>query len=394
MKNIRTILEESTNGVCYNSYKYCADEELRVPTLSYEESQTFSIFKDRYGEIDTSLKKTKDVSKLALTLSEQEPLFRYFLDGSRRAYKVDDIEINKRIFPIMAGQIGVACCERLSPRNFKCKALDNDLVMSLPSEANPEIRNANLFFNNLKDKINSVERVKRTGLNFSKILSYSSKQTNSTEDSKYEHLGIATIQDEMINSEKKIISDLTTKNHLNECCYLIKDGSLQYRPQKTSDIKELAKIKNNYRWVIGVSKLFNPEFSKDKSGKSNAAALANLQLYHRTPAFMFQHDREKWSFLGDYTYSVWYVRIREKSRTESPFAGIVKVEKILITEEEIQRGIDSELVDILTANIINERNPVCYGKDSRWANHLYPVYLTERFLKSKYLSDIHFLNLF
>ena len=198
----------------------------------------------------------------------------------------------------------------------------------------------------------------------------------------------------MINSEKRIISELTTHNHLNECCYLIKDGSLQYKPQKTSDIKELSKIKNNYRWVIGVSKLFNPEFSKDKSGKSNAAALANLPLYHRTPAFMFQHDREKWSFLGDYTYSVWYVRIREKSRTESPFAGIVKIEKILITEDEIQYGLDSDLVDILTANIINERNPVCYGRDSRWANHLYPVYLTERFLKSKYLSDIHFLNLF
>lgn len=394
MKNIRSILEESTNGVCYNSYKYCADEELRVPTLNYEESQTFTIYKDKYGETDTSLKKSKNTSKLASRISDQEPLFRYFLDGSRRAYKVDDIEINKRIFPIMAGQIGVACCERINPRNFKCRALDNDLVMSLPSEANPEIRNSNLFFSNLTEKINNVERVKRTGLKFSKILSYSSKQTNKTEDLKYEHLGIATIQDEMINSEKRIISELTTQNHLNECCYLIKDGSLQYKPQKTSDIKELSKIKNNYRWVIGVSKLFNPEFSKDKSGKSNAAALANLPLYHRTPAFMFQHDREKWSFLGDYTYSVWYVRIREKSRTESPFAGIVKVEKILITEDEIQYGLDSDLVDILTANIINERNPVCYGRDSRWANHLYPVYLTERFLKSKYLSDIHFLNLF
>ena len=48
----------------------------------------------------------------------------------------------------------------------------------------------------------------------------------------------------------------------------------------------------------------------------------------------------------------------------------------------------------LTANIINERNPVCYGADSRWANHLYPVYVTECYAKSKYLSNTMFLNLF
>ena len=61
---------------------------------------------------------------------------------------------------------------------------------------------------------------------------------------------------------------------------------------KTGEYKELSKIKNNYRCVIGVSKLFNPEFSKDRSGKSNAALLAKLPLYHRTPAYMFQHERE------------------------------------------------------------------------------------------------------
>ena len=73
---------------------------------------------------------------------------------------------------------------------------------------------------------------------------------------------------------------------------------------------------------------------------------------------------------------------------------LVKIEKILITEDEIENGLNSEEIDLITANIINERNPVCYGKDARWANHLYPVYLTENFIKSKYLSDINFLNLF
>lgn len=60
MKYIRKILEEATNGICYDSYRYCADEELKVPTINYEETQTFTLLKDSYGETDTSLKHTKD----------------------------------------------------------------------------------------------------------------------------------------------------------------------------------------------------------------------------------------------------------------------------------------------------------------------------------------------
>ena len=81
-------------------------------------------------------------------------------------------------------------------------------------------------------------------------------------------------------------------------------------------------------------------------------------------------------------------------KTRTAFDGIVKVEKMLITHEENEYGMDSELVDLLSASIINERNPVCYGSDLRWANHLYPIYLTESFVKSKYLSADSFLHLF
>lgn len=397
MGNILTLLEDATNGTCYKSYRYCADEEIRVPTINYEETQSLSPVKDRFGETDTSLKAAKNLQGLANKLISDKPLVKFFLDGSRRTYKVDDLELNRRIFPIMAGQIGVACCERQSERHFKCRELESNLVIALPSEANPENRNGDLFFNNLKDKINNGERVKKAGVKFSKLLSYPSRKLDQGpdgENKKYEHLGIAMIQDEMVDSEKKIVSTLTSKNLLSENSFLLKDGSLQYKPMKSGEFKELTKIKNNYRWVIGVSKLFNPELFKDRSGKSNAAAIANLPLYHRTPAFMFQHDIEKQAYYGDYKFSIWYVRIRDQKRTESPFAGVVKVEKILITESENEQGLDTEVVDILTASVINERNPVCYGKDSRWANHLYPVYLTEQFLKSKYLSDLHFLNLF
>lgn len=69
------------------------------------------------------------------------------------------------------------------------------------------------------------------------------------------------------------------------------------------------------------------------------------------------------------------------------------MEKILM-DNEIQNGIDSDDVDLISANIINERNPTCYGTDRRWANHLYPVFLTESYVKSKYISAEMFLHLF
>ena len=56
--------------------------------------------------------------------------------------------------------------------------------------------------------------------------------------------------------------------------------------------------------------------------------------------------------------------------------------------------LDSDLVDMISANLIREAHPVCYGADSRWANHLYPVYLTETFCKSRYIDSSIILNLF
>jgi hypothetical protein len=116
--------------------------------------------------------------------------------------------------------------------------------------------------------------------------------------------------------------------------------------------------------------------------------IANLKQFERTPAAMYKTDRV------DGKFAVWYVRLRDPRKHRGPFDGIVKVEKILVTDKEAEYGLDSSEVDNISAWLVNERNPVCYGKDDRWANHLYPVYLTETYIKSKYRSTAHFINLF
>jgi hypothetical protein len=384
---ILKLLEEQTGGTCYKSFKYCVDE-FEGPSVKYDEPTVYTLQRDKYGETDTSLKTLKDITKTANQIADNPPLFRYFLDGSRRIYKVDDIELGRKIFPIIGGQIGVACCERENPSKFKKALLEHNLVMALPIDADKDGRNSKEFFNSMIQKINDIQRLQNYNLRFSKILPYSVKDLAQGE--KIENLGIIKIQDEMIECEKKIVSGLVKQNRLNQDNYLLKDGSLQYSAVRSGDFRELSKLKSNYRCVVGLSKNFNPELSKDKAGKSNASNIANLHLFYRTPAFKYQTDIVS----SEVHFSIWYLRIRERKYTESPFSGVVKIEKVLVTDNEIKDGLDSDEIDLISANIINERTPVAYGSDTRWANHLYPIYLTEKYIKSQYISDLHFLNLF
>jgi hypothetical protein len=386
MPKILDFIARETTGECYKSFKYCYDG-VAVPSIAYDDRLNEKIFLKEYGE-DNHSPNMRDISKKARILIDQPPLFRFFLDGSRRTYKVDDIQYdNKKVYPIIAGQIGVACCERVNRATFKNSALERYMVLSLPEIANADGQNVDLFFNSLADKINSLPKVQKHNIKIDKILPYSTKiDANETLENK----GIAKIQDEMVNCEKKIVAQLTAKNLLTPDSYLVKDGTLQYKPMKTGDFKEITKIRNNYRCVIGVSKSFNPELMKDKTGRSNAGIIAHLNLFERTPAFMYAPGEQ----FGDVRFAVWYVRIHEAKYTETPFSGILKIEKMLMTGSESENGLATEEVDLITANIINERNPVCYGVDNRWGNHLYPIYLTEKYCKSKYISDLHFLNLF
>ncbi|MBC8433727.1 hypothetical protein [Desulfobacula sp.] len=386
MPKIIDYIADKTGGVNYGTYKY-SFEGVEVPSIVYDDNQEIAISRKQIGETDRGLKEPKSLVDKANTIKKQdEPLFKYFLDGSRRTYKVDDIAYNDRIYPIVAGQIGVGCCARKSPPHFEKVSLLKQNVLVLPDCADKDGRE-DYFYNNLRKKINDIDIVKKRGIKIDKILSYPDKALN--EGEKYEHKGIAKIQDEMIEKEKELVIQLVEQGKLNFNDYLLKDGSLEYKDVKKYSDRELSKIKSNYRCVVGVSKIFNPELCKDKNKKNIAKRIAELPLYHRTPAFRYTNERAT-----NVEFSIWYLRIRHIQKTIGPFDGILKVEKILVSEDEQKNGLASGEIDLISANLINERCPTCYGHDSRWANHLYPVYLTERFIKSNYLSEPLFLNLF
>ena len=374
-------MSERTSGKSYRSQKYSLD--------SIERSSI------DYGNNNIVWKKNAETihytnyinlwEKHTRILMHKDQIFSYFLDGSRHAYKIDDIAYydgtRSPVYPIIAGQVGVGCCVRIN-KTIKPLKFQRELIISMPDISNAGGKPG--FFACLLNEINEIQEIKHNDLKFSDILPYKT----SKDEKQYSDRGVACIQNRMSENERRLVAELVRHGRLNQDNYLIKDGSLEYNPSKkdSNDQKSYQTFKNNYAWVLGVSKNFNPEICIDNHGKANPGFIADLPLFHRTPVSCYENP-----LLGDIQFAIWYIRIRDHKRTLSQFDGIIKVEKILSDSYDV---IDSELVDLLSANLINERNPVCYGSDSRWANHLYPIYLTESYVKSKYLSSECFMHLF
>lgn len=386
MTSILDIIASETHGSSFKTFKFGFDG-IELPRFDYDDHQYKFTWK-KYGETERH-KQTIPLGKLAEQIVHDTPLFHYFLDGSRKTYKVDDISYKNQIYPVIAGQVGVGCCTRVNKdmKPLRILPYERHLVISLPKVAKAsEWDEDELSFEHLRKVINATPEMHSKNVEFSKILAYS---TNVEPGEKIENKGIATIQNYMSQREIHLVAEMVKHGFLLPQRFLLKDGSLEYQVHGITKASELARFKDNYQFVVGASKSFNPAYCIDKDGKNNSSLIAKLPLYSRTPVQMYDS-----SIIGDVTFAVWFVRIRERKYTNNAFDGVLKLEKILVTENQVEKGLDSEEVDIITANIINERNPVCYGSDHRWANHLYPIYVTEKYIKSKYLGESMFLNLF
>lgn len=378
MGDVIARLEQATGRKCFDTFRRCLDHE-RASLVEYDDLERE--FMSDQGET-SRYGAPRDVSAIAKVWQQREPAFRLFLDGSRRTYKIADIPIGSQVFPIIAGQVGVGVCKRENRRLSACD-LTRHTVLAFPDKLDTEGKNEKqhrAFLSNLTAKLNADQ----PHVSLDALLLYPTPPKENFEDK-----GVARIQEYMIEQEKVMVQSLVQRSLINDRSWLIKDGSLEYnRISDKDDRFTFSRIRSNYKRVVGVSKSFNPELAKLKNNRSAAGMIANLRQFERTPAAMYKTDRV------DGKFAVWYVRLRDPRKHRGPFDGIVKVEKILVTDKEAEYGLDSSEVDNISAWLVNERNPVCYGKDDRWANHLYPVYLTETYIKSKYRGTAHFINLF
>lgn len=121
----------------------------------------------------------------------------------------------------------------------------------------PDIANADDksgFFPATAQKLNTCPTLQSLHIKFSTILPY---RTARDQEKKFEDKGTACIQDRMIECEKEMVAELVREGKLNQDNYLIKDGSLEYRPTKQdrADKQKYRRFLNNYNWVLGVREL-------------------------------------------------------------------------------------------------------------------------------------------
>jgi hypothetical protein len=134
MKKITEYIAGKTSGTSFKTNTYSLDGNPRS-IIDYEEA-----YNNTPSQCGETIRHTKpvDISKTARDLENQEtPLFKYFLDGSRRTYRVSDIIYERNIFPVIAGQIGVGCCRREN-RQLKKETLEINNVIVLPGTADKD----------------------------------------------------------------------------------------------------------------------------------------------------------------------------------------------------------------------------------------------------------------
>lgn len=318
--------------------------------------------------------------------SNDSPM-KYFMDGSRHVYKVGDILINGVVYPVVVGQIIIASCRRDNRKIFHYD-INRQIVMSLPDAFSYDWRLGINFFKKKCEEVNLElkERHETKGgflLQFDAFIPYDTSGDKELGRNKYLSRAISKVQNHMTDCERDKVKDICLEHVLNEDnAWLIKDGSLEYKrdmTNRTDDTLNKALHDNNMRYVLGVSKGFNPELLieiEPKIGK----IIAELPNRARTNAYVYNHEGHK--------YCVWYLRLRDTINKSNQFSDIIKVEFILLGDEIPSTA----KINQISAHLINEAYPVCYGKDSRWANHIYPIYLTESYAKSKYINDSLIIN--
>ena len=113
MTKIMEIISKETGGKSYNTEKYSYDT-IGMPSFDYDDDGEKFIKWQVSGETEKH-KTYVDLTNEAKRQIGKRPVISYFLDGSRHTYKVDDISYNKKVYPVIAGQVGIGECD---PKNF------------------------------------------------------------------------------------------------------------------------------------------------------------------------------------------------------------------------------------------------------------------------------------
>ena len=333
------------------------EDDLPSPKLDY---RPFEVPKPKQLQIEVESALPTDPS-----------LFKYFMDGSMRTTSAGFVrDPMERFLPIFIAQVGVAATTlnglKIAVEDFKSKNIlflpdsfrDQDLVqmralIQNAAHASPQRVDLELECYRVEDNEEPIDGARK------KVLSA------------------------MHTLETDLIRDYAQERKVRRDRLLIIDGSLQF-------YENLERNKESFRNVVGVSKSFklNRRIGSAPRASSVGTQVAHLKPRYRTPAHRVHIERQ------NLTVGAWYLRLRSPTYNASALStsgstdGVVKLEIFPDDDVGAMPALDTDRCNRISKHILALRHPATPTTDSRWASHLYPVYLTERYIKSRFRSEM------
>jgi len=282
--------------------------------------------------------------------------FRYFIDGSVRSYFLGTVLEQNRDTPILYAQIGACALRREDDGTVRVHDLQTrHLLLAEQQQLSPQAWGSlqSVCPPNLLDLVDTSPQQQAWAKNA---------------DPRNRANGVArfrmrSLEGEMMKPLLPLLGDE----------WLIMDGSLMFDP-----IRRILLSASTQPPVLGVSKNFrkDPQFRVRRSPRavrySIYRLLAKLPHEHRTLAFKAL----------DGQVAFWYVRLRPQGAMDYPLMGVVKCELATPSGQPP----DSRLLDALSSALVAERSVSPHGRDRRWHAHLYPIYLAEQAIRSRFYS--------
>lgn len=329
-----------------------------LPETEHDNRPIYAPFEDPKPETDQ------------IEVRENEPstrqLFRYFVDGSARTMNAGYIvDPQKRYLPIFMAQIAVAAT---------CL---NGAVIEVE-----DYRIRTVFF--LPDTF--AETDKKDAENLIKNTAQSSRCPLDLEVDYYtlkdrtEPLDAARqkVLSRMHGMEIDLIQHLAVSEKVTQDDMLIIDGSLQF-------YGNLDRAREAFRNVVGVAKSFDlhQRIGKGPNAKDIGALVAGLKDGRRTPA------RKVSVLRTDLVIGAWYLRLHRVGRGAGLATddGVVKLELFALDGVDRQKPLSAARCDRISRHVLQLRHPTTPSTDPRWASHLYPIHLTERYIKTRFRDE-------
>ena len=146
-----------------------------------------------------------------------ESLFAFFMDGSRRTYKIGDIVPEKgKIFPVVVAQVRAGCTERKTDKKVHKHKLEAKNLLLLSSRLN------DADFSDLKFRIERTETAKAINL---ELVQY---KYDPQKDLVPTNAAIAKANSIMHEMEINILTEMVKSKSLDTDRMLIVDGPLQF----------------------------------------------------------------------------------------------------------------------------------------------------------------------